>query len=153
HPVIGPFGGFRVTLAHDAEGNATELAFFDENGQATFGKEGYHRRISKFERGSEIRTEYQDGDGKLVAIEGGYAAIERTFDAQGNEVRTAYLGMDNQPIPNRNEGFAIKQTTFDACGRETEQRFLDEHERPVRSKKGYAHLRQAYDESNNVNEE
>jgi hypothetical protein len=153
HPTIGPIGGFRMTLAYDAEGNITEMAFFDEHGKAMPGNEGYHRRISKFESGREVRTEYQDGDGKLVAIKGGYAAIERTFDAQGNEVRTTYFGIDNQPVPNRNEGFAIKRTSFDACGRETEKRFLDGHERPVRSKKGYAHLRQAYDESNNVNEE
>ena len=153
HPAVGPLGGFRMTLAHDAEGNITDMAFFDENGKAMSGNEGYHRRISKFESGREVRTEYQDGDGKLVAIKGGYAAIDRTFDAQGNEVRTAYFGLDNRPVPNRNEGFAIKRTSFDACGRETEKRFLDEHEHPVRSKKGYAHMRQAYDESNNVNEE
>jgi YD repeat-containing protein len=153
HPAVGPLGGFRTTLTHDAEGNGTDLAFFDESGKATSSNEGYHRKISKFERGREVRTEYQDGDGKLVAIKGGYAAIDRTFDAQGNEVRTAYFGLDNRPVANRNEGFAIVLTTFDACGRATEKRFLDEDERPVRSKKGYAHLRQAYDESNNVNEE
>jgi hypothetical protein len=153
HPTIGPLGGFRLTLTYDTEGNAAEVAFFDEHGKAMPGNEGYHRKISKFANGREVRTEYQDGDGKLVALKGGYAAIERTFDGQGNEVRTAYLGLDNRPVPNRNEGFAIKRTSFDACGRETETRFLDEHERPVRSKKGYAHLRQAYDESNNVNEE
>jgi hypothetical protein len=153
HPTIGPIGGFRLTLTYDTDGNATEMAFFDEHGKAMPGKEGYHRKISTFKSGREVRTEYQDGDGKLMAIKGGYAAIDRTFDAQGNEVRTAYFGLDNRPIPNRNEGFAIKHTSFDACGRETEKRFLDEHERPVRSKKGYAHLRQAYDESNNVNEE
>jgi hypothetical protein len=153
HPTIGPIGGFHMTLAFDVEGNFTEMAFFDEHGKATPGNEGFHRRISKFESGREVRTEYQDGDGKLVTIDGGYAAIDRTFDVQGNEVRTTYFGIDNQPVPNRNEGFAILLTTLDACGRETEKRFLDEHERPVRSKKGYAHLRQSYDESNNVNEE
>jgi hypothetical protein len=153
HPTMGRLGGFRLTGAYDAEGNLTEMAFFDEHGKAIPGNKGYHRKISKFESGREVRTEYRDGDGKFVAIKEGYAAVERTFDAQGNEVRTAYLGLDDRPVPNRDEGFAILLTTFDACGRETEKRFLDEHERPVRSKKGYAHLRQAYDESNNVNEE
>ena len=50
---------------------------FDENGKVMSGPEGYHRKISMFESGREVRTEYQDGDGKLVAIKGGYAAIER----------------------------------------------------------------------------
>ena len=137
HPAtVGPFGGFRMTLAYDAEGNITEIAFFDEHGKAMPGNEGYHRRIRKFENGREVHTKYSDGDGKLVAIKGGYAAIDRTFDTQGNEVRTAYFGLDNRPVPNRNEGFAIKRTSFDACGRETEKRFLDEHEHPVRRGKG-----------------
>jgi hypothetical protein len=153
HPAVGPFGCFRMTLTYDAEGNITDVALFDENGKAASSNGGYHRKISKFESGHEVRTEYRDGDGKLVAIAGGYAAIERTFDAQGNEVRTAYLGLDDRPAPNRSEGFAIKRTMFDACGRETEKRFLDENGYPVRSKKGYAHIRQAYDESNNVKEE
>lgn len=153
HPAVGPLGGFRMTLTHDAEGNVTEMAWFDENGKAMSGNQGFHRAIHKFESGREVHREYRDGDGKLVTIDGGYAAIERTFDAQGNEVRTAYLGLDDRPVPNRNEGFAIKGTMFDACARETEKRFLDENEDPVRSKKGYAHIRQAYDESNNVKEE
>jgi eukaryotic-like serine/threonine-protein kinase len=153
HSVVGSAPGYLATLTYDADGNVTRMAFFDENGKVMPAPEGWHRKISTFESGREIRTEYQDGDGKLLAIKGGYAAIERTFDAQGNEVQTAYRGLDNQPVPNRTEGFAVKRTSFDGCGRQTEQRFFDEHERPIRSKKGYAHLRQAYDESNNVNEE
>ncbi|MDQ3584096.1 MAG: hypothetical protein M3495_21990 [Pseudomonadota bacterium] len=153
HPAVGPFGGFRMTLTHDAGGNVTEMAFFDENGKAMSGNQGFHRALHKFESGREVRVEYRDGDGKLVAIDGGYAAIERTFDAQGNEVRTAYFGLDDRPAPNRNEGFAVKRTVFDACRRETEKRFLDENEHPVRGKNGYAQIRQAYDESNNVKEE
>lgn len=147
------YGAFRLALTYDAEGNVTEMAAFDENGKPMSGNQGFHRAIHKFEKGREVRTEYRGGNGKFVAIDGGYAAIERQFDAQGDEIRTAYLGLDGRPVPNRNEGFSIKKTMFDVCGRETESQFLDENERPVRAKKGYAQIRQLYDESNNVKQE
>jgi hypothetical protein len=85
-----------------------------------------------------------------VAIDGGYAAIERKYDVRGDEVRTSYFGIDNRPIPNRNEGFAIKKTLFDECGREIENTFLDKNEHLVRSKKGYAHIQKTYDDNNKV---
>jgi hypothetical protein len=123
HPAPGPVGFFRDEMTHDADGNITEFAMFGEGGKPfvilgeaakLFGIEGFHSIISKFENGHEVRTEYRDGDGKLVAINAGYAAIERKFDAHGNEIRTAYLGLDGHPVLNRKEDFAIKNTSFDA---------------------------------------
>ncbi|MGH8549847.1 MAG: hypothetical protein ACRERU_14830 [Methylococcales bacterium] len=152
-PHLGPIGEFRVTLRFNAEGNPTEMAFFDADENPAFCIEGFHKKSSRFEQGREARTEYRDGTGEFVAIDGGYAANKRTFDAQANEVRTAYLGLDGRPVPNRNEGFSIKTNGFDGCGREIESRFLDENERPVRAKKGYSRIRKLYDESNQVKQE
>ena len=118
------------------------------------GIEGYHKKISRFDKGHEVRTEYRDEGGRLtVGPDGGYAAVERTFDAHGNELRTTYIGIDDHPVFDRSKGYAIKTTAFDACGRETKSAFFDENERPVRSKEGYVHIRKTYDEANNVVEE
>jgi hypothetical protein len=150
-PAIEPdYGAFRITQTHDKDGNVTEIAFFDENGKPTLSLGGFHRSISKFESGQEIRTEFRDTEGKLTAIDGGYAAVERKYDPRGNEVRTSYLGIDNHPVANRNEGFAIRETLYDACGRETESDFFDTNEGPVRSNKGYSHIKRSYEDSNNV---
>jgi hypothetical protein len=151
HPALEPeYGAFRLTLTHDKDGNVTETAFFDENGKPTHAFGGFHRSISKFESGQEIRADFHDTDGKLVAIDGGYAAVEKKYDGRGNEVRTSYLGIDNGPVANRHEGFAIKETVYDACGRETESNFFDKDGRPVRSNKGYSHIQRSYEGSNNV---
>jgi hypothetical protein len=147
------YGAFRLTLTPDAEGNITERAFFDENRKPTLSSGGFHRQISKFDDGGhEIRTEFRGTDDKLVGMNAGYAAIEWKYD-RGNEVQTAYLGIDNRPIANRNEGFAIKQTSFDACGREIETSFLDKKAQPARSNRGYSHIKKTYDSYNNVAEE
>jgi hypothetical protein len=153
HPVLGPLGGFHFDLAQDSDGNATELAFFDLDRKPMPGLDGYHKKISRFENGHDVRSEYRDQNGRLTATKAGYAAIERKFDTHGNEVRTTFIGIDGRPVPNRDEGYVTRTTSFDACGREIESGFLDENERPAHSKNGYVFVRKSYDEANNVVEE
>ena len=78
---------------------------------------GFHKKISEFKNGHEIRTEYRDVDGRLMALDKGFAAVSREYDSQGNETVTTYLGVDDQPMPNRTEGYAIRTVSYDACGR------------------------------------
>ncbi len=153
HPTQGPLGGVRTTFTHDTDGNVTEMASFDDGGKPAINFWRWHKKVSTFENGNEIRTEWRDADDKPTAIEGGFAVIEKNFDAHGNEIRTAYLGVDGAPVLHRDEGFAIKNTSRDACGREIESHFLDEKGNAVRSNDGYAHIRKVYNEDNKVAEE
>jgi YD repeat-containing protein len=136
-PATGPEGAFRVAYGYDTDDNMTSIAYFSAKGQQTVGGSGYHKQISTFKDGREVRTEYVGVDSKPVVLGGGYATIERKFDARGNEEQTAYLDAKKHSVRNQYEGYAVKRASFDACGRETESRYLDEHEKPIRLDMGY----------------
>jgi hypothetical protein len=153
HPVPGPLGAFQEKITYDLDENITEYAAYGTNGRPIVNSNGFHKRVREFKSGHEIRIEYRDADGRLVALDEGFAAVSKEYDAQGNEIGATYLGVDDRPVPNRTEGYATKTVSYDACGRATESRFFDADNHPVRSKKGYADIRQTYDENNNVKEE
>jgi hypothetical protein len=153
HPVLGPEGAFQEKDTYDLAGNITEYALYGEDGRPTVNSKGFHKGIRTLKSGHEIRTENRDAEGRLVALDEGFAAVEKEYDAQGNETGKTYLGVDDHPIRNRTEGYALRTVSFDACGREIENKFFDADKHLVRSKKGYADIRKTYDENNNVKEE
>src|SRR5271166_1650136 len=153
HPVLGPGGLFQEEHKYDPDGDLTEIAVYGTDGKPIISSLGFYKTVSEFKNGHEVRTEYRDTDGGLVALDEGFAAVNKEYDAQGNETVETYLGVDGRPIPNRTEGYAIKTMSYDACGRATETKFFDADNHPVRSKKGYADTRHSYDENNNVKEE
>jgi hypothetical protein len=146
-------GAYRHKVTYDPDGNITEFAAYDKDSKPTVGSDGYHKTVSEFKSGHETRKEYRDADGRLVALNEGFAAVNKEYDTQGNETVTTYLGVDDRPIFNRNEGYAIKTVSYDGCGRAIETKFFNTDNHPVRAKKGYADIRQSYDENNNVKEE
>jgi hypothetical protein len=152
-PVLGPGGRFREKVSYDPNGNVSEVAEYGTDDKPIINNMGFHKKISEFKSGHEIRTEYRNVDGSLMALDEGFAAVSREYDAQGNETLTTYLGVDDRPVPNGTEGYAVKTVSYDSCGRPTETKFFDADRNPVRSKKGYAGIRQTYDENNNVKEE
>ena len=153
HPILGPLGEFKEKLNYDPDGNIIEFATYGTEDTPIVSDLGYHKKISEFKNGHEIRTEYHGVDGRLMALDEGFAAVTREYDTQGNETVTTYLGVDDRPVPNRTEGYAIKTVSYDACGRTIETKFFDADHHPARSKKGYVGVRQTYDENNNVKEE
>lgn len=152
-PATGPEGAFRVTNGYDTADNMTAVAYFSADGEPTVGGSGYHKQISTFEGGREVRTEYVGVDGKPVVLDGGYAAIKRRYDSRGNEERLAYLDTGGRPVRYKYEDFAVKRASFDACVRKTESRYFDEQEKPILLNEGYAVIKKVYDEGNNVVEE
>jgi len=152
-PAKGPLGAFRVSLGYDTDDNITSIAYFSAGGLPTVGDSGFHKQISTFEAGREVRTDYVGVDGNPAPRPGGYVAIERRYDSHGNEERLMYIGAGRRPVLNQSEGFAIKRATFDTCGRETESRYFDENEKPTRSSDGYAGIKKSYDDSGNIVEE
>lgn len=154
HPTTSPIGGVSIQLTNDKEENLAEVAFFDANGKLTPGLRGFHKQVSQYnDDHQEVRTEYRDENGKLEAIGGGYAAISRVFDPQGNEVQRTYWGPDGKPWQNQTDGYAIRKAAFDTCGRETEAWFFDANAKPTRSANGYAHVVHQHDQANNISDE
>ena len=149
----GPEGAFRVAIGYDTDENMTAFAYFSADGQPSVGSSGFHKQVSTFEGGREVRTEYLGVDGKPIVRNGGYVSVERRYDSRGNEERLAYLGAEGRPATNTDEGFAVKRASFDVCGREAETRYLDEDEKPIRLAQGYAVIKKTYDVGNNVVEE
>ena len=124
HPILGPFGEFTEKLSYDPDGNVMELAVYGTDDRPIISNMGFHKSIGEFKSGHEIRREYHSTDGSLIALDKGYAAVNKEYDAQGNETVETYLGVDDHPVPDRTEGYAIKTIAYDACGRGTETRFL-----------------------------
>ena len=77
NPTQGPAGGVGMTFRHDADGNVTEIASFDDGGKPAMNFWRWHKKVSTFENGNEIRTEWRDAGDKPAAIEGGFAAIKK----------------------------------------------------------------------------
>lgn len=155
HPTEqGPDGAFRIAVRYDNADNIVEYALFSADGKPTLGQVRFHKQISTFEGGQEVRTKFFNEDGTSPAtLNGNYSTIEHGYDAQGNEIRLAYLDANGHPVINTSEGFAVKRAAFDACGRATEIRYLNTSEKPFRWSSGYAIVKKVYDDSNNVVEE
>ena len=66
HPVLGPDGAFREKLSYDSDGNVTEFAEYGTDDTPIISNMGFHKKISEFKNGHEIRTEYRDVDGRLI---------------------------------------------------------------------------------------
>src|SRR4029077_13731402 len=56
-------GAFLHKLTYDPDGNITEFAAYDTDGKPIVGSDGYHKMVSEFKNGHEIRTEYRNLDG------------------------------------------------------------------------------------------
>lgn len=154
NPVKGPEGAFRVRVRYDVDGNVVETAYLAPDGKPSVGLNGYHKESRQFLAGRDMRAEYLGLNGKPTLRKEGYAAIERGYDAQGNEIKVAYLDTDNQPVVRRDKGYAVMLSMFDSCGRAIETRFLDEKQHVVQpATYGYAIMRRAYDLDNHVSEE
>src|SRR4029077_9313589 len=75
HPVLGPAGAFRHKHTYDADGNITELAAYGTDDRPVSSGMGFHKKISEFKNGHEMRTEYRDVDSRLIAQKEGFAAV------------------------------------------------------------------------------
>ena len=110
NPVPGPDGAFQSKLVYDLDGNVTEYAAYGTDARPIVNSEGFHKRISELKSGHEIRREFRDADGRLVAVDEGFAAVQKEYDAQGNEIGRTYLGVDERPI--RSDGGLRCQNRF-----------------------------------------
>ena len=54
----------------------------------------------------------------------GYASFARQFDARGNEIETAFFGLDGKPVQ-AGAGYAKVLYSYDTVGRETDARYFD----------------------------
>src|SRR5262249_5749068 len=133
HLVLGPGGVSQETLKYDRDGNIAEVIEYDPDDRPIISDLGFHKKISEFKGAHEIRTEYRGTNDALIALDKGYAAVNKEYDAQGNVTVETYLGVDNRPAADRTEGYAIKTVAYDACGRPTETRFFDADNHPIRS--------------------
>ena len=55
---------------------------------------------------------------------GGFASIARQFDRRGNEIETAFFGLDGKPVQ-AGTGYAKVLYSYDTVGRETDARYFD----------------------------
>jgi len=58
HPVLGPDGEFRDKLKYDPDGDITEYSSYGTDGKPIINSEGFHKKISEFKSGHEVRREY-----------------------------------------------------------------------------------------------
>ena len=100
-------------------------------------------------QGRWLGARFYNADGDLtVRRSKGYAAIENTYDKNGNRTMEKFIGPDGQPMPVNGRAFRIWE--YDHPGKPTLYGALDAEGNPVVSENGYAFVRYAYDTYSNM---
>jgi YD repeat-containing protein len=129
----GSDGFFKKTVTCDFHDKVVlSEAYFDAEGQPVCHKDGYARRIVKFdERGNRVETRLDDR-GNLMDM--------AFFDAEGRPVR-------------HEEGYSRQTAQYDGCGNRVAVANFDEEGRPTTDIHGHARWTARYDERGNQIEE
>jgi YD repeat-containing protein len=97
HPIRHQGGNGNWTAQYDAEGNRTELTFFEPFGEVD--KNGVARLRMKYdERGNATEKAFFGVDGALITTILGYATATTTYDEQGTVQSCSYADAKGQPV-------------------------------------------------------
>lgn len=132
-------GGYtRFTKTYDKFGNATETAYFAEDGKPVVGKDGYAVFRQRYDEHCRITAQaYYGADGKPVVSKEGYAVLRQTYDEHGKLLDQSYYDADGKPR-RQSEGYARLTMAYDSQGQQTAESFYDETGAPTATADGIA---------------
>ena len=146
YAVIGKRSGEAgMSFAYDSRGDCTELHILDARGQALTDPASGASAVYEYEGHNEVRKTCRDAQGSLFWNDEGYAVRESAYDAQGNQIKVSYFGLDGEPVLCA-EGYAIEETVCDGRGKPVRFSFFGTDAKPVLSAYGYAGYTCSYDE-------
>jgi hypothetical protein len=146
-PTPSTLGPPLINLTYDNQGNVTEFAFRDADGQLAAGREGYCRFESGYDHwGNFVRGTYFGIDGNRRLRSDGYSEFVLEVDQQGEHVAIECHGNDGRLVRCA-DGYSRMRFRRDEHSRPIEVRFLDEADRPCTTAAGVSIVRFGYDKS------
>lgn len=116
----------------DANGRATEYAYFGRDGQPATSRYGYQRIRQGFDvAGNRIERSYFGIDGKPALSLDGFSSDLAAYNENGKQISIAYFGKDGQPTIVKDTGLHRVVRSFDLLGRPTEETFFGPDGRPI----------------------
>ncbi|MBC7820784.1 MAG: serine/threonine protein kinase, partial [Planctomycetaceae bacterium] len=133
--------GFDDEIRH---GFVTRREFVGTNGKVCNNKDGFAGIIFRHENGDEIERTYVDASGQPVLTNEKFAGWRSEFDADGNEKRREFFGIDGKPT--RDPNGCMGWTEMHQAGHLKERTFFGYDD----SADGIAAMRNCFDPEGNV---
>jgi len=129
-------GAYGLSYATDSSGWLRSRTYLDAQKQPCMNTSvGYAVMNAEYDdRGNIICYSYTDTAGNLVNNAYGYARIEVTYNAWGQETRNTYYTADGSLADYRGYGYSIEVTEYDSRGRDTAVYYLGQSREPVNVK-------------------
>lgn len=141
--------GYAVIInEYDEYGQRIRENYYNENNEPTISRKHYCAglQIEYDEKGNKIHVKYLDTGGKImVRRDLGYAQAEMGYDSVGNQISAAYFDTKGQPVVWKEGGYASYRSEYDNV-KWIETRYYDTKGRLTLCDKGYAVIKNEYDE-------
>ena len=141
-------GYHQLLTVRGANGKIAREMYYDENGDAVNGKNGYAGYANEYDdKGNITRVSYFATDGGPGVSTSGTSSIVRTWDENNRKTSESYFGPDGNAHYLAN-GYCAVTYTYNEAGKTLSLTYLDEDGHPVVSKKaGYAAITYDYNEN------
>ncbi len=143
--------GFAAQLFTYTDGNVTEWAYQDENGEPCTDSTGTASIVYTYEGGLRTSAEFFGTEREPVLRSGYYHREEIKYDDYGQMTGLAWFGTDGESV-NNEENYASIRYTYDNAGRIETETYYDINglETTLREQYDASQLRYEYDRTGNI---
>ena len=143
--------GFAAQVFTYTDGNVTEWAYQDENGEPCTDSMGTAFTVYTYEGGLRTSTEYFGSDREPVLRFGYYHRETAEYDDFGQPVKLAWFGTEGESV-NNEENYSSVLYTYDNAGRIETETFHDinDMETTIRAQYDASCLHYEYDKLGNI---
>ena len=142
-------GAAQILRIFDENGNVTAEKRYNADGELIINAAGWAWIEKTYDDQGHAATEtYINADGDPMTI-GGYATVQRGFDADGNTIRAAYFDLEGNAVllP---KGYAALARQDSDDGKIVKTEYLGLNGEPVTTTEGYSMTISEYDENGNL---
>ena len=143
--------GFAAQVFTYTDGNVTEWAYQDENGEPCTDSTGTAFTVYTYEGGLRTSTEFFGTEREPVLRSGYYHREEVEYDDYGQMIGLAWFGTEGEFV-NNEENYASIRYTYDEAGRIETETYYDINglETTLREQYDASQLRYEYDRQGNI---
>lgn len=148
--LVRGYHSYHITANQDR--TQVDVAFYDMDGKATLGVEGFHKRTGLLDAGgNDVADQLFGLDGEPVLHRDGFHKIEYLLDPLGNRIEVSFFDIQGEPVTTHN-GFHRVKSRFDARGNEIEESFFGIGGKPAGNLDGVHRIVRRYDSQRNLTE-
>lgn len=138
---IFDFAAHERRVTFNSDNRAETVAYFDGNGKALIGPEGWHRARREYDdQGFVSAITYFDKMDKAVNLKTtGIHRWQGVNDAFGQPTQERFYGVDGRPVATRDGGYHLRRNEYDLAGNLTAQAYFDLNNKPVLDRTYGAH--------------